>query len=94
MGSTLNKQRTDESLELTNLNRTTRSKSVTENQDDFEGSILVWLDPSIKYSDDWTEELNHAREIINNLKIFDNLNECVNFMKMIINDKVFLIISQ
>ncbi|CAF0927206.1 unnamed protein product [Rotaria sp. Silwood1] len=93
MGSTLSKQHIHENLELTNLTRTIRSKSVTENQDDFEECILVWLDSTIKYTDDWTEELNRAREIINNLKIFDNPNDCINFMKMVVNDKIFLIVS-
>ncbi|CAF0799812.1 unnamed protein product [Rotaria sordida] len=93
MGSTLSKQHTNESLELKNLTKTTRSKSITEHQDDFEECILVWLDSAIKYTDDWNEELNRAREIINNLKIFDNPNNCVNFMKMVVNDKIFLIVS-
>jgi hypothetical protein len=94
MGSKLSKQPTNENLELTNLTRTSRSKSVTENQDDFEECVLVWLDSSIKYIDDWLEEFNHAREIINNLKTFDNPNDCINFMKMVISDKIFLIVSQ
>jgi hypothetical protein len=94
MGSKLNKQHTNDSLELTNLAKTVRSRSILENQDDFEECILVWLDSTIKYTDDWTDELNYGREIINNLKIFDKPNDCVNFMKMIVNDKIFLIVSQ
>ncbi|CAF5096324.1 unnamed protein product [Rotaria magnacalcarata] len=94
MGSILNKQHINESLELTNLTKTTRSKSVTENQDDFEECILVWLDSANQYNDDWIEESNHAREIINNLKTFDNPNDCINFIKMVVNDKVFLFVSQ
>lgn len=94
MGPALNKQRQNEVLELATLGKRARSKSVTENQDDFEECILVWLDSTIQYNDDWAEELNRAREIINNLKIFDNLNDCINFMKMVINDKIFLIVSQ
>ncbi|CAF4684775.1 unnamed protein product [Rotaria socialis] len=93
MGSILNKQHTNESLELTNLAKTTRSKSVTENQDDFEEGILVWLDSANQYNDDWIEESNHARETINNLKTFDNPNDCINFIKMVVNDKVFLFVS-
>jgi hypothetical protein len=94
MGSRLNKQHTYDSLELTNLAKTVRSRSILEHQDDFEECILVWLDSTIKYTDDWTDELNSGREIINNLKIFDKPNDCVNFMKMIVNDKIFLIVSQ
>ncbi|CAF0870612.1 unnamed protein product [Adineta steineri] len=93
MGSVVNKQRTDDSLELTNLVKTIRTKSILENQDDFEECVLIWLDSSIKYNAHWADELNHAREIINNLKIFDQLNDCINFMKMIVYDKIFLIVS-
>ncbi|CAF2395501.1 unnamed protein product [Rotaria sp. Silwood2] len=93
MGSMLNRQHINENLELNNLINATRSKSVIENQDDFEECILVWLDPTLKYTDDWTKEFDRAREIINNLKTFDNLNDCINFMKMVVNDKIFLIVS-
>ncbi|CAF1194882.1 unnamed protein product, partial [Adineta ricciae] len=93
MGSALKRQRPNESLELTNLVKKVRTRSILETQDDFEECVLVWLDASLKYNDDWTEEFNHAREIIQNLKIFDKLNDCINFMKMIVNDKIFLIVS-
>ncbi len=94
MGSILTKQSPHETFELTNLARTVRSKSVTENQDDFEECVLVWLDPTLKHNDDWIEELNLSREIINNLKTFDNPNDCIAFLKMVIKDKIFLIVSQ
>ena len=94
MGPIPSKQHVRESFELANLIKRTRSKLVIENHDDFEECILVWLDATIKYTDDWIEELNAAREIINNLKIFDNLNDCVNYMKMVVNNKIFLIVSQ
>ena len=94
MDSISNKQHISESFEFTNLIKRTKSKLVMENQVDFEECILVWLDSTIKCTDDWIEELNVAREIINNFKIFDNLNDCVNYMKMVVNDKIFLIVSQ
>lgn len=94
MGSILTKQSPHETFELTNLARTVRSKSVTENQDDFEECVLIWLDSTIKDGDLWIEELNHIRKIINNIKIFNNPNDCIIFMKMIVSDKIFLIVSQ
>jgi hypothetical protein len=94
MGSTLNKQHANENIELTNLNKITRSKSITQNQDDVEECILIWLDSTIRDTDIWIEELRHARKIINNLKIFDNPNDCITFMKMVVSDKIFLIVSQ
>jgi hypothetical protein len=95
MGTSWNKQHhpsTD--IELTNIIKTTRSKSVIENQDDFEECVLIWLDSTIKDGDLWIEELNHIRKIINNIKIFNNPNDCIIFMKMIVSDKIFLIVSQ
>jgi hypothetical protein len=94
MGSRLNKQHRDVNLELTNLSKSTRTKLNTENTDDFEECILIWLDPTIRDDDIWGEELKHVRKIINNLKIFDNPNDCITFMKMVVADKIFLIVSQ
>ena len=94
MGSTSTKQRKKNDIELNPLRKTARSKSVTENQDDFEECILVWLGTTEKYSDEYQEELDGAREIINNLHVFNNLMDCVNFLKMIVHDKVFLLVSQ
>jgi hypothetical protein len=94
MGSRLNKQHRDVNLELTNLSKSTRTKLSAENTDDFEECILIWLDPTIRDDDIWEEELKHVRKIINNLKIFDNPNDCITFMKMVVADKIFLIVSQ
>ena len=91
MGPLSNKQHISESFELTNLIKRTRSKSVMENQDDFEEYILVCLDSTIKCTDDWIEKLNAAQEIINSLKIVDNFNDCVSYMKMVVNDKLFIV---
>jgi hypothetical protein len=97
MGSVIHKHRkqhANDSLELTSLVKKTRSQSLIEQQDDFEDCILVWLDATIKYTDDWSEKLDHARQIVNNLKTFDEPYDCINFIKMVVNDKVFLIVSQ
>ena len=94
MGSTLKKQRPNDSVELTNLDKRLRTRSILETQDDFEECVLVWLDSTIARSEDWVDELSHARELIHNVKVFDKLNECINFMKTIVNDKIFLVVSQ
>lgn len=98
MGSQLNKQQinhnNENNIELINPTRSTRSKSFIDNQDDFEECVLIWLDSTIRNSDIWSEELKYARQIINNIKIFDNPNDCIMFMKMVITDKIFLIVSQ
>jgi hypothetical protein len=94
MGSKLNKQRPIVNLELTNSIKTTKTKSINENSDDFEECILIWLDPTIKDTELWSEELANARKIITRLKVFDNPNDCITFMKMVVADKIFLIVFQ
>lgn len=94
MGLTLNKQTPIESLELKTLAKTTRSKSIIDQQDDFEECVLIWLDSSLKSFDYCPEEKDRAREIVNNLKTFSKSTECIDFLRTILIDKVFLIISK
>jgi hypothetical protein len=94
MGSILNKQPKTVNIELTTLIKTTKTKSINENSDDFEECILIWLDPTIRDTEIWSEELTSARKIITHFKIFDNPNDCITFMKMVVADKIFLIVSQ
>ncbi|CAF0969566.1 unnamed protein product [Didymodactylos carnosus] len=53
---------------------------------------LVWLDDNIdkKSKDDACKQF---RSIINYLKIFDNLEECYNYILTVSNEKIFLIVS-
>lgn len=92
MGPILNKQRTIINVELTNLNRT--NKISTEHFDDFEECILIWLDSTIYDIDQWSEEFLQLRKITNHLKLFHNPHDCITFMKMIMIDKIFLLVSQ
>ena len=94
MGPTLNKQHPIESLELKTLVKNTRSKSIIDQQDDFEECVLVWLDSAFKSGDYCLEEKSHAQEIVNNLKTFSKSTECIDFLRTVLNDKVFLIISK
>jgi hypothetical protein len=94
MGLTLNKEHPIESLELKTLVKNTRSKSIIDQLDDFEECVLVWLDSSLKSFDHCLEEIGRAREIVNNLKLFSKSTECIDFLRTVLNDKVFLIISQ
>ena len=94
MSSIWTKQPVNDSLELTNLSQRVRTKSIVENRDDFEECILVWLDSTINIPEKWTKELKYARGIINKLKIFDNPTDCITFIKSIVEDKIFLFLSQ
>lgn len=83
-----------ESFELKKLAKVTRSKSVLEQQEDFEEAVLVWLDTTLKDANQWTEEFDYIRELMNNVKVFHRFDECVSFLKTIVDEKVFLIVSQ
>ena len=94
MGMRLNKQYANMNLELINMNRSMRNKSNGDNVHDFEECILIWLDSTLRDIDQWSDEINHIRKISNHLKIFHNPNDCITFMKMVVIDKIFLIVSQ
>lgn len=83
-----------ESFELKKLVKVARSKSILEQQEDFEEAVLVWLDTTLKHANQWTEEFHYIRELVNNVKTFDKLDECLQCLKTMVDDKVFLIVSQ
>ncbi|CAF1418829.1 unnamed protein product [Didymodactylos carnosus] len=58
--------------------------------DDF---TLVWFDDNIDYGVEWHETTARLRKIISHLEIFENLNDCVNYLLSIDHEKLFLIIS-
>ena len=92
MGPILNKQRPIVNVELTNINPSNRTQK--EHFDDFEECLLIWLDSTNQETDQWTEEFLHLRTITNHLKLFHNPQDCITFMKMIMIDKIFLLVSQ
>jgi hypothetical protein len=89
MGSSLNKQPKIVDLELK-----PRRKSNIEYSDEFEECVLIWLDPTIRDNDLWSEEITAVRQIITHVRTFDNPNDCITYMKMVVADKIFLIVSQ
>ncbi|CAF1051884.1 unnamed protein product [Didymodactylos carnosus] len=58
--------------------------------DDF---TLVWFNDNINYGAQWHETTVRLRQIINHLEVFENLNDCVNYLSSIDHEKLFLIIS-
>ena len=83
-----------ESFELKKIVKVARSKSILEQQDDFEEAVLVWLDPLLKQANQWTEEFDYVRELVTNVKTFHKLDECLQCLKTMVDDKIFLIVSQ
>ncbi|CAF1171764.1 unnamed protein product [Rotaria sordida] len=57
--------------------------------------VLVWLDPNIngKLNDEHREIVSQVRSIISNMKIFSDVDQCVDFLRKIKNEKAFMIVS-
>ena len=56
--------------------------------------LLVWFDTDIKESDtDFQNSLAHLRPIVNSIFIFTDPEHCINFLRNIKDEKIFLIIS-
>ena len=57
--------------------------------------ILIWLDQNISGApdDEPNELVNQMRSIVNNIKIFSRACDCIDFVRKIKNEKVFMIVS-
>ncbi|CAF2562620.1 unnamed protein product [Rotaria sp. Silwood2] len=60
------------------------------NLEDF---TVIWVDFLINKSDECLETLKHFRTVINYIKTFDNINECVDYIIECSTEKLFLITS-
>ncbi|CAF4604676.1 unnamed protein product [Rotaria socialis] len=68
----------------------TKTKVSQINLEDFS---VVWLDTNLLITNDCKEMANNLRQIINYLKLFDNTDDCLNYISSLTNEKVFLITS-
>jgi tetratricopeptide (TPR) repeat protein len=56
--------------------------------------VLIWFDPNIDTNDEDIEySIEQLRRIVADLKTFTDINECMDFLTDIVNEKVFMIIS-
>jgi tetratricopeptide (TPR) repeat protein len=63
---------------------------LNENLEDF---TVIWLDAGIDTSSDCADTKQHLQSIINYLKTFTNAVLCVDYIKAVKEEKVFLIVS-
>jgi hypothetical protein len=55
--------------------------------------VLIWFDPNIDTNDEDIEySIEQLRRIVADLKTFTDINECMDFLTDIVNEKVFMII--
>lgn len=60
------------------------------NLEDF---TVIWVDCSIDKSDDCLDTLKHFRTVVNYIKTFDNIDDCMNYIIECATEKLFLITS-
>ncbi|CAF2878588.1 unnamed protein product [Rotaria sp. Silwood2] len=58
-----------------------------------ESFTCLWLDQNVHITQDNQETLKEFRQIINHLRIFDNANECEQYIQQITHEKIILIVS-
>jgi tetratricopeptide (TPR) repeat protein len=59
-----------------------------------ENFIVVWLDSNISPTNkDYRNSITQLRRIVNSIKTFIDINECVTFLKQIKDEKIFMIVS-
>ncbi|CAF0788094.1 unnamed protein product [Didymodactylos carnosus] len=96
MGNFLS-QKTRANAELIELfdifdgNSSLSSSKSTNGELIFEDYVVIWLDTNI--TGDWQETEMEIRPIINYFKTFDNVDECIKYIKSLIDEKVFLIVT-
>ncbi|CAF0989218.1 unnamed protein product [Adineta steineri] len=68
--------------------------SVTSNRRIVQNFLLVWLDSDIdEIKEDYRDAITHLRRIVNAINLFTDIDQCINFLNEIKNEKVFLIVS-
>jgi hypothetical protein len=58
-----------------------------------ESFICLWLDKTVNTSEDNIETQKDLRQIINDLRTFDNSDQCEQYIRQITEEKVVLIVS-
>lgn len=59
-----------------------------------ENFIIIWLDLDInEFDEDTKKSLTSLRQVVDSIKIFNNVDQCIDYLTDIEDEKVFLIIS-
>ncbi|CAF2118532.1 unnamed protein product [Rotaria magnacalcarata] len=69
------------------------SSSSTLQKPNFEGITLIWYDPRINTTEDTKLTAKDLREINDCVLLYSNQVDCVNYMRSVENEKIFLITS-
>jgi hypothetical protein len=66
------------------------SDSTVSNLESF---TCLWLDQSVNSTKDNRDTQRELRQVINHLRTYDNANECEQYIRKIIQEKIILIVS-
>ena len=59
-----------------------------------ENFLIIWLDPNIKnHTTDFQDSIDRLRSIVNSIRTFDDLDECIDFIGRPRSEKLFIITS-
>ncbi|CAF3939960.1 unnamed protein product [Rotaria sp. Silwood1] len=61
--------------------------------ENLEDLTIVWFDKTVNQSDDCIQFQSRLRHIINYLVVFDDFTECENYLLLVEQEKIFLIVS-
>jgi len=93
MGGTTSKQNTTSSMGTGTIT-TTSSAAIHSRQRIGQNFLLVWMDANINQSSkDCQNTLAHLRDVVNDVTIFTEPDQCIQFLKDTENEKAFVITS-
>jgi hypothetical protein len=67
-----------------------KTQSMNSNLESF---ACLWLDQNVNSTQDNRDTLQELRQVINHLRIFDNSDQCEEYIRQITKEKVVLIVS-
>ncbi|CAF0817847.1 unnamed protein product [Rotaria sordida] len=79
----------DQSTEISNSAKSD-DQPMNSNLESF---ACLWLDQNINSTQDNLQTHKELRQVINHLRIFDNIDECEQYIRQITNEKLVLIVS-
>jgi hypothetical protein len=59
-----------------------------------ENFVVVWLDPQVdEFKDDYEKSITQLRRIVNSIKTYNDIDECLQFLRTIKDERIFVIVS-
>jgi len=59
-----------------------------------ENFVVVWLDPQVdEFKDDYEKSITQLRRIVNSIKTYNEIDKCLQFLRTIKNERIFVIVS-